>query len=53
MRKVKITYVEPADYFPKEIRKKYKLGEYAEEENESTERKKKDNDDLRKVFKGK
>lgn len=26
----KIVYVEPADYFPKEIRKKYKLGEYAE-----------------------
>ena len=26
----KIVYVEPADYFPKEIRKKYKLGEFAE-----------------------
>jgi type I restriction enzyme R subunit len=23
-----MTYVEPADYFPKDIRKKYKLGEY-------------------------
>ena len=22
--------VEPADYFPKELRKKYKLGEYAD-----------------------
>lgn len=26
----KIKYVEPADYFPKSLRKKYKLGEYAE-----------------------
>ena len=26
----KITYSEPADYFPKELRKKYKLGEFAE-----------------------
>ena len=28
----KLTYVEPADYIPKEIRKKYKLGEYADDE---------------------
>ena len=28
----KIAYSEPLDYFPKEIRKKYKLGEYAEKE---------------------
>ena len=27
----KVAYVEPEDYFPKDIRKKYKLGEYAEE----------------------
>lgn len=26
----KIVYVEPADYIPKDLRKKYKLGEYAE-----------------------
>ena len=26
-----IVYAEPADYFPEEIRKKYGLGEYAEE----------------------
>lgn len=26
----KIVYSEPLDYFPKEIRQKYKLGEYAE-----------------------
>lgn len=28
--KNKIVYVEPVDYFPKETRKKYKLGEYAD-----------------------
>ena len=27
--KKKIKYVEPIDYFPKEIREKYKLGEYS------------------------
>ena len=27
----KIVYSEPTDYFPEEIRKEYKLGEYAEE----------------------
>ena len=27
-----ITYLEPAEYFPEELRKKYKLGEYAESE---------------------
>lgn len=26
----KIGYVEPAEYFPKAIRKEFKLGEYAE-----------------------
>ncbi len=25
-----LLYVEPIDYFPKSIRKKYKMGEYAE-----------------------
>lgn len=29
MMKKKIVYVEPTDYFPKEIRKKYKLGEFS------------------------
>ena len=29
---IKILYAEPLDYFPKEIRKKYKLGEFAEPE---------------------
>lgn len=26
----KIVYSEPAEYFPKSVRKKFKLGEYAE-----------------------
>ena len=33
MKIKKIKYVEPADYFPKNIRKKYKFGEYSEDEN--------------------
>lgn len=32
MAKKTTVYKEPTDYFPKEIRKKYKLGEYAEKE---------------------
>ena len=28
--KKKVKYVEPIDYFPKEIREKYKLGEYSD-----------------------
>lgn len=31
-KKTKVTYAEPNDYFPKDIRKKYKLGEFAEDE---------------------
>lgn len=27
----KFSYKEPAEYFPKELRKKFKVGEYAEE----------------------
>lgn len=29
----KVAYIEPDDYFPEEIRKEYKLGEYAEEDS--------------------
>jgi hypothetical protein len=39
---VKIVYAEPIDYFPKEIRKKYKLGEYAEQTEERRESEAKD-----------
>ena len=35
--KKKVVYVEPADYFPIELRKKYKLGEFAEEKAEGIE----------------
>ena len=48
MGKEKIKYVEPADYFPKEIREKYGLGEYAdstktEENNKSAKVKNNEN----------
>lgn len=33
----KVVYVEPVDYFPKETRKKFKLGEYAESEEKQKE----------------
>ncbi|MBO4413572.1 MAG: hypothetical protein J5830_02580 [Clostridia bacterium] len=42
MKKVKAIYVEPADYFPKEIRKEFKLGEYAEEEETAKAKRRKD-----------
>lgn len=49
--KKKIKYVEPADYFPKEIREKYKLGEFddmnAEEElKEKNETKDKNKEEI-------
>ena len=31
----KIKYVEPSDYFPKELRQKYKIGEFEESDNTS------------------
>ena len=33
MKNNEFKYVEPADYFPKEIRKKHGLGEYAKDKN--------------------
>ena len=36
MKKRKITYSEPEDYFPKEIREEYGLGEYAKPEKDET-----------------
>ena len=32
MRK-KVVYIEPADYIPEKLRKEYRLGEYADENN--------------------
>ena len=40
--RVKTAYIEPEDYFPRKLRKKYKLGEYAtEKKKRKTEKKKK------------
>ena len=40
--KKKVVYIEPAEYIPKDLRKKYKLGEYAEQppnaENQTEEK---------------
>lgn len=35
----KVKYVEPAEYIPKEIRKKYGLGEYANDTPKKDEKK--------------
>lgn len=46
-------YVEPKNYIPKEIQKKYGVGEFANKDQKKTdEQRKKDNEELRKVFKG-
>ena len=45
----KVVYVEPADYIPKDLRKKYKLGEFAETEEKDTE-KEKGQKDSRRLF---
>ncbi|MEE3460755.1 MAG: hypothetical protein VZR00_02545 [Lachnospiraceae bacterium] len=34
-----IRYSEPADYFPEELRKEFKIGEYAEDESDEEEKK--------------
>ena len=50
----KINYSEPKDYIPKDLRKKYGLGEFApKEEPNKDEKRAKENEELRKVFKGK
>lgn len=48
-------YVEPKNYIPKEIQKKYGVGEFAKKEpsKETEDQKKRENEELRKVFKGK
>ena len=35
----RIGYTEPEDYFPKSVRKKAKIGEYAESEKKATAKK--------------
>ena len=49
----KINYSEPKDYIPKDLRKKYGLGEFAPQEPKQDEKRAKENEELRKVFKGK
>ena len=49
----KINYSEPKDYIPKELRKKYGLGEFADEPKKTEDPKKKENEEVRKIFKGK
>ena len=39
MANKKVKYVEPAEYFPKELRKKYGLGEFAKETPKKDEKK--------------
>lgn len=52
-------YVEPDDYFPKAIRKEFKLGEFNDnppdivKKSETKETRNKENEALRKTFKGK
>lgn len=36
-------YTEPAEYFPKEIRKKFKIGEFYEEPKDDKEQREKEN----------
>lgn len=31
---IKVAYKEPLDYFPKELREKYKLGEFADKDEQ-------------------
>lgn len=49
MAKKKFPYVEPLNYIPEEIRKKAKVGEYAEDANEEQRA----NDQIRDFVKGK
>ena len=54
--KVRAKYVEPKNYIPKEIQKKFGVGEFAKKEEpnkEDEDKKKRENEELRKVFKGK
>ena len=46
-------YKEPDDFIPKDIRKKYKLGEFAEDEQKQKEEKDKLNKDFRDYVKSK
>ena len=49
-----VKYSEPKDYFSKETRKKFGLGEFSKEEQnkKDNEKRVKENEELRKIFKG-
>lgn len=34
---IEVAYIEPADYIPKELREKFKLGEFADDDDEDEE----------------
>ena len=51
MAQRRVTYAEPADYIPKELRKKYGLGEYNEAHNKKEKQEKQPG--KRKLKKGK
>lgn len=50
MSKKNVKYTEPTDYFPKEVRKKLKIGEFAENKEEN---KKVTNEEFRNYVNGK
>ncbi len=39
-KEIELVYVEPADYFPKKLRKKHKIGEFAEDAKKEKPKKK-------------
>lgn len=49
----KFSYKEPDDFFPKDIRKKAKIGEFAEQPKKDEKNKKVSNEDFRKYVDGK
>ena len=59
MKQVKTAYTEPVEYMPDEIQKKYKIGKYAPEpeatnqEKKDTRTRQQENDELRRIIRGK
>lgn len=47
MKNEKITYTEPISYFSEATRRKFKLGEFAEDENEQKDEKEQANKEIR------
>ena len=53
MSEKKINYKEPDDYFPKDIRKKMKIGEFAEQPKKEEKGNKISNEEFRNYLNGK